>query len=105
MPEGMMVAPSETEAIHENLEGTLTVIGPTTLATFNHEFHSAKLLAKSSGWEGDGFWLCTVLPDPEYCASTWVFAVKQSNDGTAYIVSKYQMPWLDGEVKTFGSII
>jgi len=49
-------------------------------------------------WEGDGRWLVAVLPDPETCDCTVMFSVKQSNNGTTFIVSPRELPWLAPDV-------
>lgn len=50
-------------------------------------------VATELGWEGDGEWKCAPLPtDDGYCKL--MFAVKQSNNGTTFIVSPFDLPWL-----------
>jgi hypothetical protein len=51
------------------------------------------------GWEGDirgpnGTWMVSVVPDAEINSSVLVFAVKQDNNGTTFVVSPYELPWL-----------
>jgi hypothetical protein len=57
----------------------------------------ARWLATCAGWEGDGTWYVSVLPDPDACLSRFLFAVKQSNNGTTFIVSPFRLPWLHGD--------
>lgn len=56
---------------------------------------SAKKVADAAGWEGDGRWACAPLPAPEMFSSELMFAVKQSNNGTTYVVSPFRLPWLE----------
>ena len=50
------------------------------------------------GWEGDGeidvIWLPAFCIEPEFTEGALVFHVKQANNGTSYIASKYPIPRL-----------
>jgi hypothetical protein len=47
---------------------------------------------RTLGWEGDGGWRYGSFPD-ELNTRLWI-AVKQSNNGTTYVLSPIAMPWL-----------
>jgi hypothetical protein len=55
----------------------------------------ARALAKSLGWEGDTTFgpYVSVLPDPSN--SPFLIVWKQSNNGTTFVASPYELPWLD----------
>lgn len=55
-------------------------------------FAEATRLALAAGWEGDGTWLYTVIPDPDSADTAYTFVVKQSNNGTTFVVS--QLPFI-----------
>ena len=46
------------------------------------------------GWEGDGVWRFICLPDPDCCSMHIVFFIKQSNNGTTFVVSPVELPYL-----------
>lgn len=46
------------------------------------------------GWEGDGQWRVTVLPDPDTADCLLMFSVKQDHNGTTFVVSPRDLPWL-----------
>jgi hypothetical protein len=54
----------------------------------------ARKLAKECGWEGDGEWRMAGLPRDDIAAPTYMLAVKQYNNGTTYVISPYELPWL-----------
>jgi hypothetical protein len=54
----------------------------------------AKGLATRCGWEGDGEWRMAGLPRDDVAAPTYMLAVKQQNNGTTFIISPYELPWL-----------
>ena len=45
------------------------------------------ILTKFTSWEGDGDIYISSMPFPNVCLSELVFAVKQANNGTTYIVA------------------
>lgn len=58
-----------------------------------------KNLFRDKGWEGDGeirlIWLPPFLHDRLYPAGDLVWHVKQRNNGTSFIASKYDLRFLD----------
>ncbi len=54
----------------------------------------AKDLATSCGWEGDGMWQIAGLPPESIAGPLFMLAVKQRNNGTTFIVSPRELPWL-----------
>jgi len=54
----------------------------------------AMKLAARCGWEGDGEWRMAGLPRADVAAPTYMLAVKQQNNGTTFVVSPYELPWL-----------
>ncbi len=51
-----------------------------------------------TSWEGDGSWRWAPLPYPDANNSVWMFAVKQSNNGTTYLASPVPLSYLDRRV-------
>jgi len=51
-----------------------------------------------SGWEGDGDWMFSPIPkhdeDGDIGHCNMIFAIKQSNNGSTFILSPYELPWL-----------
>lgn len=56
-------------------------------------FWQAHDTALAAGWEGDGEPKLTVIPIRDYFCEL-VFAFKQKNNGSTFIVSPVEMPWL-----------
>ena len=54
----------------------------------------AKELAAGCGWEGDGTWRIAGLPPEDVAGPLYVLAVKQSNNGTTFIITPRELPWL-----------
>lgn len=54
----------------------------------------AMKMATRCGWEGDGEWRMAGLPRADVAAPTYMLAVKQYNNGTTYVISPYELPWL-----------
>lgn len=56
----------------------------------------AKAAARSAGWEGDFRETPRViwLPNPPDVSFAPAFAWKQDNNGTVWIVSPFELPWL-----------
>jgi hypothetical protein len=54
----------------------------------------AERLATECGWEGDGHWRMAGLPRADVAAPTFMLAAKQQNNGTTFVVSPYELPWL-----------
>jgi len=56
--------------------------------------------ARAAGWEGDGPWRCAPLPLHDSGGRCdWMFAVKQSNNGTTWIVSPFPLTWLNPAIE------
>jgi len=52
---------------------------------------------RQMGWEGDGNWFLSAVPDPMMGGiSPLLVAVKQSNNGTTYVACERELPWLEG---------
>lgn len=58
------------------------------------------LLKKFTSWEGDGSFYISSIPFPDVCLSELVFAVKQSNNGTTYVVAPAPYPHISGYLVT-----
>jgi len=59
-------------------------------------FEHAKTDATAAGWEGD-FALGPIvftLPDPDSNSFAIGFAWKQSNNGSTFVMSPFELPWL-----------
>jgi hypothetical protein len=54
----------------------------------------AKKAASAAGWEGDGDFHLSMLPmrDSHQCEA--LVAIKQGNNGTTFIITPFEMPWL-----------
>jgi hypothetical protein len=64
-------------------------------ATELTELHQrAVVVFDELGWEGDGNWRCGAVPN-ETSTQLWI-GVKQQNNGTTYVLSPVEMPWLNG---------
>lgn len=63
---------------------------------FIESFQTAMALARKSGWEGDFLGEPHVLWLPAGDGGTfdYAFVWKQENNGTTYVVTPYQLPWL-----------
>lgn len=61
--------------------------------TVRERFWAAQEAARQAGWEGDGKARVTVIPMQDVVCEI-VIAIKQSNNGTTFIVSPVEMPWL-----------
>jgi hypothetical protein len=58
-------------------------------------FESAvNALVKLTTWEGDGRWWLSALPDVESRMMWVMFLVKQQSNGTTFIASMVELPWL-----------
>ena len=53
----------------------------------------AKDAATAAGWEGDGQFHLSMLPMQDVQCEV-VVAIKQNNNGTTFIMSPFEMPWL-----------
>lgn len=65
-------------------------------ATYYMRLGAAQVLAKRLGWEGDmrqGPFV-SGLPAPDSPYSEFLIGWKQSNNGTTFIASPYELPWL-----------
>lgn len=60
-------------------------------------FEAAKWTARKIGWEGDVAWgpYISMLPHNE-SDCLFMLAWKQSNNGTTFIASPFDLPWLKG---------
>ena len=61
-------------------------------------------ISKGCDWEGDirgnDIYLFG-MPDPDNCRSIWGIAWKQDNNGTTFICSPVELPWLSGDYLIF----
>lgn len=48
-----------------------------------------------SHWEGDGSWYMSALPDPDCSDSALILAVKQSNNGSVFVLSQMELSYLE----------
>jgi hypothetical protein len=79
------------DRIDEDREGLWSV------QNYETQFTIAKAAFVEAGWEGDGEWHLIALPYPvgEGADShRYIIAVKQRNNGTTYVWSPEEMPWL-----------
>ena len=68
--------------------------------TVREQLLAAEEAARSAGWEGDGNPRITMLPiDETHCEI--VIALKQGNNGTTFIITPFEMPWLG---QPYGSV-
>ena len=68
---------------------------------WDRAWEQALELGKEAGWEGDireGPFV-SVLPEPpgSYSAVPFLIAWKQDNNGTTFIASPYELPWILNE--------
>jgi hypothetical protein len=62
---------------------------------FEQRLARAHDIARTLGWEGDGSPLITAIPDaPDSYESEYLIGWKQSNNGTTFIASPFELPWL-----------
>ena len=61
--------------------------------TVRERVWAAEDAARAAGWEGDGKARVTVIPMQDVVCEI-VIAIKQANNGTTFIVSPVEMPWL-----------
>ena len=54
---------------------------------------AAEDAARAAGWEGDGQPRISMIPTDDVVCEI-IVAIKQSNNGTTFIVSPVEMPWL-----------
>lgn len=54
---------------------------------------AAEDAARAAGWEGDGKAHFSMLPIDDVSCEI-VVAIKQANNGTTFIVTPFEMPWL-----------
>ncbi len=60
-------------------------------------YQSLTVLSNKSAWEGDireGPYVA-MLPGNEYEFANWVVLLKQNNNGSTFVVSKYKLEYLD----------
>lgn len=83
----------------DHFDGAQRLVGlgdPTAEADLEHALHVLRD-TPGSWWEGDIIAgpYCVTVPDPasfQWSIAAWV--VKQSNNGTTFVVSRVEMPWL-----------
>lgn len=66
------------------------------LAAYYTRLGAAQVLAKRVGWEGDmrqGPFV-SGLPTPDSPNSEFLIGWKQDNNGTTFVASPYELPWL-----------
>ena len=49
---------------------------------------------KQIGWEGDGHWHLTAIPEDDSGLFGLAIAVKQSNNGSTFVAASRPLPWL-----------
>lgn len=54
---------------------------------------AAEGAARTAGWEGDGSARFSMLPQDNVTCEV-VVAIKQGNNGTTFIMTPFEMPWL-----------
>jgi hypothetical protein len=69
---------------------------PGLLEAVAHRVNVSTPFLKELLWEGDGDWLCSMLPNPETCASEFLLTIKQENNGSTFVISPFVLPWLHG---------
>ena len=65
--------------------------------SFLRSWESAKDAASVKGWDGDFRHEPVVMWIPNDTEFNYGFAFKQDNNGTTYIISPVEMPWLESE--------
>jgi hypothetical protein len=78
---------------HDRPEENPWVPGLPSLPWLRHLIPLIAAEFKRDGWEGDGSWYLTALPDPDNFTSRIVIAVKQSNNGQVFMASQMGMDW------------
>jgi len=53
-----------------------------------------RVIADLTTWEGDGTWMVSTLPDVVQRQMRVMFYIKQRNNGTVFIASTAELPWL-----------
>jgi hypothetical protein len=68
------------------------------IEVFVRDFEEASLaVVARTIWEGDGIWRVCSLPELEPWGRTrLIFVVKQRNNGSTFIASEVELPWLAG---------
>ena len=56
---------------------------------------AVKAVAEMTLWEGDGTWSLSAIPDVERAIMWMMFLIKQQNNGTTFIASMVELPWLE----------
>lgn len=72
-------------------------IDASDLHVFLRSWESAKDAASDKGWEGDFRHEPVVMWIPNDTEFNYGFVFKQDNNGTTYVVSPVEMPWLESE--------
>jgi hypothetical protein len=72
-------------------------IDDSNLQSFLRSWESAKEAAGQKGWEGDFRLEPVVIWVPNDTEFNYGFVFKQDNNGTTYVVSPVEMPWLESE--------
>jgi hypothetical protein len=70
-------------------------IDDSDLQAFLRSWESAKVAASQSGWERDFRNQPVVMWIPNDTEFNFGFVLKQDNNGTTYVVSPVEMPWLE----------
>lgn len=74
-------------------------IDSSELQAFLRSWETAKDAASKSGWEGDFRDQPVVIWIPAETEFSYGFVFKQENNGTTYIISPVEMPWLGFDQK------
>ena len=69
-------------------------IDDSVLQGFLRSWESAKDAASQKGWDGDFRLEPVVMWIPNDTEFNYGFAFKQDNNGTTYVISPVEMPWL-----------
>jgi hypothetical protein len=72
-------------------------IDASDLQDFLISWESAKTAASEKGWDGDLKGEPVVMWIPNDTEFNYGFAFKQDNNGTTYVMSPVEMPWLESE--------
>lgn len=78
------------------LLGERGIVGDNEIEVFVELFEGAvKAVAEMTLWEGDGTWWLSAIPDVERAIMWMMFLIKQQNNGTTFIASMVELPWLE----------